>query len=118
MERAKQLYLSHYRALPKSLERATGDRLLGAMLGPDRRFRDPAPEEIAALTLEGMQQAVMAQLHAGNLEVRCLWGLGFGPPAAAVCCAGLATPALRCACGCACACLLDTAIFVAALLPR
>ena len=36
---------------------------------PHRRFRDANPEEIDALTLEGMRAAVMAQLHAGNLEV-------------------------------------------------
>lgn len=35
-----------------------------------RRFRDASPEEINALTLDGMRDAVMAQLHAGNLEVR------------------------------------------------
>jgi hypothetical protein len=35
-----------------------------------RRFRDASPEEIDALTLDGMREAVMAQLHAGNLEVR------------------------------------------------
>ena len=40
------------------------------MLGPDRRFRDPSPEEIAALDLEGMRTAVMRQIHAGNVEVR------------------------------------------------
>lgn len=39
MERSKQQYLSHYRSLSKSLERATADRILAAMLGPDRRFR-------------------------------------------------------------------------------
>ena len=39
MERSKQQYLSHYRSLSKSLERATADRILEAMLGPDRRFR-------------------------------------------------------------------------------
>ncbi len=36
MERAKQMYLSHYRSLPKSLERATADRIMAAMMGPDR----------------------------------------------------------------------------------
>ncbi|KAL4457809.1 hypothetical protein ABPG75_012674 [Micractinium tetrahymenae] len=69
MERSKQQYLSHYRSLSKSLERATADRILQAMLGPDRRFRDPNPEEIAALDLEGMRTAVMRQIHAGNVEV-------------------------------------------------
>ncbi|KAG7669392.1 hypothetical protein Ndes2526B_g05713 [Nannochloris sp. 'desiccata'] len=69
MERSKQMYLSHYRSLPKSLERATADRIMAAMMGPDRRFRDPSTEEIESLTLEGMRVAVMEQLHAGNLEV-------------------------------------------------
>ena len=35
-----------------------------------RRFRDAAPHEIDALTLEGMRSAVEAQLYAGNLEAR------------------------------------------------
>lgn len=69
MERSKQMYVSHYRALPKSLERATADRIMQSMLGSDRRFRDPSTEEIAALTLEAMKENVMAQLHAGNLEI-------------------------------------------------
>ena len=36
MERAKQMFISHYRSLSKSLERATADRLLAAMLSPSR----------------------------------------------------------------------------------
>ncbi len=36
---------------------------------PRRRFRDPSPEEIEALTLEGMREAIMAQLRSDNLEV-------------------------------------------------
>lgn len=36
MERAKQMYLSHYRSLGKGLERATADRVMSCMLGPDR----------------------------------------------------------------------------------
>ena len=69
MERSKQMYVSHYRALPKSLERATADKIMGAMLGEDRRFRDPSSDEIAAFTLDAMKEDVMAQLHAGNLEI-------------------------------------------------
>ena len=69
MERSKQMYVSHYRALPKSLERATADRIMQSMLGNDRRFRDPSTEEVAALTLDAMKENVMAQLHAGNLEI-------------------------------------------------
>lgn len=34
-----------------------------------RRFRDPTPEEINALTLEGMRQAVMNMLHPQNVEI-------------------------------------------------
>jgi len=34
-----------------------------------RRFRDPGPEELAALTKEGMMEVVRAQLYAENLEV-------------------------------------------------
>eukprot|EP00873_Tetraselmis_striata_P020838 jgi/Tetstr1/441102/TSEL_029370.t1 len=69
MERSKQIYLSHYRSLPKSLERATADRLLATMLGDDCRFRDVKPEEIEALTLEGMEAAVMSQLTPSNIEI-------------------------------------------------
>ena len=131
MERSKQMYLSHYRSLSKSLERATADRIMQArawrarawragscggvqlacarasppsrapappaapqaMTGPDRRFRDPSPEEVGALTLEGMLDAVMAQLHAGNLEVRARRA---APSCAAPACetpAGVAPPA-------------------------
>lgn len=44
MERAKSLYMSHYRALPKSLERASADRIMNAMMGQDRRGpRRPLP---------------------------------------------------------------------------
>ncbi|KAK9810226.1 hypothetical protein WJX72_007002 [[Myrmecia] bisecta] len=69
MERAKQMYRSHYNSLHKGLERATADRLMAAMLGPDRRFRDANPEEIDALTLEGMRDAVMRQIHPDNIEI-------------------------------------------------
>ena len=34
-----------------------------------RRFRDANPEEIEALTLEGMREAVMAQLNPANIEI-------------------------------------------------
>jgi predicted Zn-dependent peptidase len=69
MERSKQMYISHYRSLPKSLERQTGDYIMSAMSGEDRRFRDPSPEEIGGLTLDGLREAVMHQLVSGNLEV-------------------------------------------------
>jgi predicted Zn-dependent peptidase len=48
---------------------AGGRPHLSTVAAPHRRFRDANPEEIEALTLEGMRAAVMAQLHAGNLEV-------------------------------------------------
>uniref|UniRef100_A0A061SA19 Insulinase (Peptidase family m16) family protein isoform 2 n=1 Tax=Tetraselmis sp. GSL018 TaxID=582737 RepID=A0A061SA19_9CHLO len=69
MERSKQIFLSHYRSLPKSLERATADRLIGVMLGNDRRFMDANPQEIEALTLEGMRRTVMDQIVTSNLEI-------------------------------------------------
>ena len=36
MVRAKQAFTTHFRAMPKSLERATADRQLSAMFGSDR----------------------------------------------------------------------------------
>ena len=42
MARAKQMWLSHYRALGKGLERATADRIMTSMLGPDRCTRSTA----------------------------------------------------------------------------
>ncbi|GBG59232.1 hypothetical protein CBR_g32249 [Chara braunii] len=69
LERAKQLYLSHYRSMPKSLERATAHRLMSAMFGGDRRFLEPSPEAIARLTLSDVREVVMKQLATGNLEV-------------------------------------------------
>ncbi|KAL0020811.1 hypothetical protein WJX79_007906 [Trebouxia sp. C0005] len=69
MERAKQIWVSHHRSLTKSLERSTADRVMEAMLGPERRFRDPTPEEIQALSLDGMRKAVMDMLHPENVEV-------------------------------------------------
>jgi len=48
MERAKQMYLSHYRSLSKGLERSTVDRVTSCMLGPDRRAPDNT--EIHGLT--------------------------------------------------------------------
>ena len=38
MNRAKQMFLSHYKSLHKSLERETGDRIMGAMFGPSRYY--------------------------------------------------------------------------------
>ncbi|GAX77204.1 hypothetical protein CEUSTIGMA_g4650.t1 [Chlamydomonas eustigma] len=71
MERAKQAYLSSGRQVQKSLEKATADRILDAMMGAgrQRRFREPTPEEVEALTMEGMEKSVRGLLHAGNLEI-------------------------------------------------
>ena len=63
---------------PREGFRVSGGTGPSAPAGPEpgpwrcRRFRDANPEEIEALTLEGMREAVMAQLHAGNLEVPAL----------------------------------------------
>eukprot|EP00897_Mesotaenium_endlicherianum_P002978 jgi/Mesen1/2708/ME000168S01777 len=69
LDRAKQLYLSHFRAMPKSLERATAHRLMSAMFGSDQRLVEPSPDAIAQLTLPRVREAVLAQLLSGSLEV-------------------------------------------------
>lgn len=69
MDRAKQLYLSHYRAMPKSLERATAHRLMRAMFNSEERFIEPSPEAIEKLTLPIVKEAVMKQLVPSNMEV-------------------------------------------------
>jgi hypothetical protein len=56
----------------KSLERGSSDRIMSAMLGPDRRFQDPRSEEVDALVLEGVKQRVAAQLHAGGGCACCM----------------------------------------------
>lgn len=71
MDRAKQLYLSHYRAMPKSLERATAHRLMRAMFNGEERFIEPSPQAIEKLTLPVVREAVMKQLVPSNMEV-CL----------------------------------------------
>ncbi|KAJ7516395.1 hypothetical protein O6H91_22G056800 [Diphasiastrum complanatum] len=73
LDRAKQLYLSHYRAMPKSLERATAHHLMRAMLGGEERFIEPSPQTIEKLTLPVVRTAVMEQLVTGNMEV-CVVG--------------------------------------------
>lgn len=69
LDRAKQLYLSHYRSMPKSLERATAHRLMRAMFKDEERFIEPSPQAIERLTLPVVREAVMKQLVAGNMEV-------------------------------------------------
>ena len=65
------------RSVHKSLERATSDRVLDAMLGrTERCFRDPTPEELDALTLEGMRQAVSKLLTSGRRRARVCGGRG------------------------------------------
>lgn len=68
-ERARRLYLSHYRAIPKSLERATAHRLMHAMLKGDERFVEPSPQTIQRLTLPVVRDAVMKQFVTDNMEV-------------------------------------------------
>jgi len=69
LARAKQMYVTHVRALPKSLERATAARLMAAMTANDRRLLDPSEAEIAAVTLSAASDAVAAQLACGALEL-------------------------------------------------
>ncbi|CAI5990129.1 unnamed protein product [Closterium sp. NIES-64] len=69
LERAKQAYLSFYRSLPKSLERLTASKLMGAMFDGDTRLLDPHPAIVSNLTLDTVRHAVMQQLLSGNIEL-------------------------------------------------
>lgn len=68
-DRAKQLYLSYYRSIPKSLERSTACKLMHAMLNGDQRFVEPMPESLQNLTLQSVKDAVMNQFSSDNMEV-------------------------------------------------
>lgn len=68
-DRARQLYLSYYRSIPKSLERATAHKLMLAMLNEDERFVEPTPNSLENLTLESVKDAVMNQFVGSNMEV-------------------------------------------------
>lgn len=68
-DRAKQLYLSYYRSIPKSLERSTAHKLMLAMLNGDERFVEPTPHSLQSLTLESVRAAVMDQFVSDNMEV-------------------------------------------------
>ena len=68
-ERARQLYLSYYRSIPKSLERSTAHKLMLAMLNGDERFVEPTPHSLQRLSLQTVKDAVMNQFAGGNMEV-------------------------------------------------
>ncbi|CAM8957264.1 unnamed protein product [Rhodiola kirilowii] len=68
-DRAKQLYLSYYRSIPKSLERSTAHKLMLAMLNGDERFVEPTPKSLQMLTLQTVKEAVMNQFFGGNMEI-------------------------------------------------
>ncbi|KAL5713697.1 hypothetical protein ACHQM5_015750 [Ranunculus cassubicifolius] len=68
-DRARQLYLSYYRSIPKSLERSTAHKLMLAMLNGDERFVEPTPHSLQKLTLEAVKTAVMKQFVGNNMEV-------------------------------------------------
>ncbi|XP_073144793.1 stromal processing peptidase, chloroplastic [Henckelia pumila] len=68
-DRAKQLYLSYYRSIPKSLERSTAHKLMLAMLNGDERFVEPTPNSLQQLTLARVKDAVMNQFVCDNMEV-------------------------------------------------
>jgi predicted Zn-dependent peptidase len=72
VQRAKRVFASQAQSVDKSLERATSDRVMAAMLGSDARFRDPTPAQVEALTLDGVAAAVEMQLAPRNLEVNAV----------------------------------------------
>ncbi|CAD7695599.1 unnamed protein product [Ostreobium quekettii] len=67
--RAKQIYASSFRTQQKSLEQASVRRLYLSMFGDDHRFMDTTPEEIDALTLDGMVDVVSKQLTTRDMEI-------------------------------------------------
>ncbi|KAL1833643.1 hypothetical protein ACET3Z_003294 [Daucus carota] len=68
-DRARQLYLSYYRSIPKSLERSTAHKLMQAMLNGDERFVEPTPQSLQNLNLQCVKDAVMNQFVSDNMEV-------------------------------------------------
>ncbi|XP_038690429.1 stromal processing peptidase, chloroplastic-like [Tripterygium wilfordii] len=68
-DRARQLYLSYYRSIPKSLERSTAHKLMLGMLNGDERFVEPTPKSLQNLTLKTVKDAVMNQFVGDNMEV-------------------------------------------------
>ncbi|KAJ0973563.1 hypothetical protein J5N97_021522 [Dioscorea zingiberensis] len=68
-DRARQLYLSYYHSIPKSLERSTAHKLMLAMLDGDDRFVEPTPQSLQRLTLQAVKDAVMNQFSGENMEV-------------------------------------------------
>lgn len=68
-DRARQLYLSYYRSIPKSLERSTAHKLMLAMLNGDERFVEPTPKSLQNLSLKTVKEAVMNQFSGNNMEV-------------------------------------------------
>lgn len=68
-DRARQLYMSYYRSIPKSLERSTAHKLMLAMLNGDERFVEPTPKSLQNLTLQSVKDAVMNQFVGKNMEV-------------------------------------------------
>lgn len=69
LDRAKQLYLTYYRAMPKSLERSTANRLMRTMLGGEGRFVEPSPQALQNLSLSIVKNAVLQQLVTEDMEV-------------------------------------------------
>ncbi|XP_028771998.1 stromal processing peptidase, chloroplastic [Neltuma alba] len=68
-DRARQLYLSYYRSIPKSLERSTAHKLMVAMMDGDERFIEPTPKSLENLSLQCVKDAVMNQFVGDNMEV-------------------------------------------------
>lgn len=68
-DRARQLYLSYYRSIPKSLERSTAHKLMLSMMNGDERFVEPTPQSLQNLTLHSVKDAVMSQFVSDNMEI-------------------------------------------------
>jgi hypothetical protein len=68
LERVKDIYRMFELNTQRNLELLTHDKVNHAVFG-DRRLMDPSREELSKLTLDGVVNAVEAQLKSGPLEV-------------------------------------------------
>jgi len=67
--RACQGFNQAYEASSKSLEGAATEALAGELTGQDKRFLTATPEDISALSLEQVREAMLALLRPDNAEV-------------------------------------------------
>ncbi|TKY63975.1 hypothetical protein E2542_SST13864 [Spatholobus suberectus] len=68
-DRARQLYLSYYQSILKSLEHSIAHKLMVAMLDGDEQFIKPTPKSLENSTLQSIKDVVMNQFVGNIMEV-------------------------------------------------